>query len=69
MIGPNTSIAVRIHIVDVRNGYLVSSNIIKGTIFCIDRRDRSCRCDTRQNRIGGHGVHSVKKDSRRLVTV
>ena len=47
MIGPNTSIAVRIHNVE----YLVSSSNVDYAIFCIDRGDRSCRWDTRRNRI------------------
>ena len=53
MIGPNTLIAVRIHNVE----YLVSSSNVDYAIFCIDRRDRSCRCDIRRNRKGGHGVN------------
>jgi hypothetical protein len=55
MIVPNTLIAVGIHRVNVCNKCLVSSDGVHGTIFCIDRRDRHCRCDIRRNRIGGHG--------------
>jgi hypothetical protein len=59
MIGSNTLIAVRIYVVDIRNVHLIPANDVDGTILCVDRRDRSRRCDTRRNRIGGHGVQKL----------
>ena len=40
MIVPNTLIAVRIHMVNVRNGCLISAIDVNGTILCVDRVDR-----------------------------